>query len=784
MLKVEGSFRRSHRLDMSLTNEDCEQTLRRGLQMPGNAFREVHWEEAFHYAVNSGLNHWASLFRALNLIAAEKYGPVIERLLAKAQRDGDWVYREYGNFFIHGVLLARAYYWRRLAKPSYELLMRFLRPHRVGEIIPFLAELPRHSELLNKYAQAALNIYSELTDVDKPGVDPLARAVSHHGLAAIEPSVRYPEFEAARSKEQRVDLRPLWAFQERHYVKAIELAENAGFVVPASHARLAGLAINRWRALEKNDRFSKQGEGLLAVAQTYAESSLEATKRILDARSYLPPLLDLAFTKYALALISGTEEPLQQASADLNAAMMSAPFDRTAWETYSSYVSALADSVVNPSTHQLYLNAKLVFPTEPIVDQLQTAVTVSPAPSLKATNLNTLIILKRWSSYSPLLVNNRSHRTLGGGYLLNWEGKYIAIDPGVGFIESMNEYGLTVGDLDAVAITHDHIDHQREMEPLLALMGEYNNRFSSSPPPTPHVIHFFFSRSSYYRWPSRRFRKPFSVLKPTIHRVDPTRRAIHLFGGQVRVRTIPTYGHYDVGDFAARRNDLASRGSGVGYIFELRRHGTIVCTLGITGDTAYGDESGQTISESYKDCDIVIAHTSTTADVDHRNASKLIRIPGVVEPVDGFNGFYKKHLGFWGTVSFVRDLFEQPFRNAHKPLILLSEFGEEFLPIRLTVAEEVWRKVRSTVSPELVGPIVASDVGTRVSLDRKCVLCQVGKACPLEASCENGVPIPTEIILDEVDPRISHQGWRDRQIVYLCGTHQWLTEHPDYRVFL
>ena len=103
-------------------------SLRDGLIMPGNRLRRSHWLDLFYKAALANKNYWACLFKALYLVTIEDYQP-IERLLIKAQRDGDWVFHEYGNPFILGILSAKAYWHRRIAKISFDLLIKFKRPH-------------------------------------------------------------------------------------------------------------------------------------------------------------------------------------------------------------------------------------------------------------------------------------------------------------------------------------------------------------------------------------------------------------------------------------------------------------------------------------------------------------------------------------------------------------------------------------------------------------------------------------------------------------------------------
>ena len=222
----------------------------------------------------------------------------------------------------------------------------------------------------------------------------------------------------------------------------------------------------------------------------------------------------------------------------------------------------------------------------------------------------------------------------------------------------------------------------------------------------------------------------------------------------------------------------------LGLIFKLCKNIKESCTLGITGDTAYCNEAAQILSPFFSECDIVVVHISTVADLDPRKVDKLIHPISSMSPVDGFRGYYKKHLGFWGTVSFFIDLLSSSVPINDGPLILLNEFGEEFLPIRTLLCEEINRCVKRKLPKVDNMFCYPSDIGTRVSLEDVKILCQFGKVCQKPAgNRKSQYPSPLEIILDESDPTVSHQNWRDRQLVYLCDDHQWVTEHNDYNVF-
>lgn len=59
---------------------------------------------------------------------------------------------------------------------------------------------------------------------------------------------------------------------------------------------------------------------------------------------------------------------------------------------------------------------------------------------------------------------------IGGGYFLWHKGHGIAIDPGFGFVYALYFYhGITIRDINTVIITHDHMDHNADLETIILL---------------------------------------------------------------------------------------------------------------------------------------------------------------------------------------------------------------------------------------------------------------------------------------------------------------------------
>ena len=89
---------------------------------------------------------------------------------------------------------------------------------------------------------------------------------------------------------------------------------------------------------------------------------------------------------------------------------------------------------------------------------------------------NRLLCLKGFSSSTPTIHSIAfDAECTGGGLYLNYQGVGIAIDPGLGFVNSMHKNGIYINDIDIVIITHDHLDHNADAKIISSLLYDLNN---------------------------------------------------------------------------------------------------------------------------------------------------------------------------------------------------------------------------------------------------------------------------------------------------------------------
>lgn len=91
-----------------------------------------------------------------------------------------------------------------------------------------------------------------------------------------------------------------------------------------------------------------------------------------------------------------------------------------------------------------------------------------------------LICLKGFSSTTPAIYSAAFEGSYtGGGLYLNVDGFGIAIDPGIGFVDSMHKQGIFIEDINAVIVTHNHLDHNAEVGTISALQYDINRYYDS-----------------------------------------------------------------------------------------------------------------------------------------------------------------------------------------------------------------------------------------------------------------------------------------------------------------
>ncbi|MGC1120229.1 MAG: tetratricopeptide repeat protein, partial [Candidatus Methanofastidiosia archaeon] len=335
-------------------------------------------------------------------------------------------------------------------------------------------------------------------------------------------------------------------------------------------------------------------------------------------------------------------------------------------------------------------------------------------PGESPDNGNFFLVLRRWNSYTPAL-HTFAESNPGGGYFLHWKGKGIVIDPGFDFLDNFFENGLHIADIDAVIITHAHVDHCSDFESILTLIYEYNDKNKDKGKGGKKEIDVFMNLGAM---------RKFLCWVPT----EPGEKSFIN-----RVHSLEYGNSYDLKDYGltlkvtrAVHDEVLSKSCSVGLIFELydeeEHTRDSPLRIGYTSDTGHFES----VEEQYRGVEMIIAHLGSIEKADFDPEEKD-------EP--------RNHLMLRGVMSVID--------KSGARLALISEFGEELGESRIKIVDaldNIFRGKRRT-------KCLAGDIGLRVSIPE------------LKIRCKNcGEDKDMDQILERIDARDK----KNSSIVYLC----------------
>ncbi|MBI5286457.1 MAG: MBL fold metallo-hydrolase, partial [Deltaproteobacteria bacterium] len=350
---------------------------------------------------------------------------------------------------------------------------------------------------------------------------------------------------------------------------------------------------------------------------------------------------------------------------------------------------------------------------------------------IESENVNRLVILRRWSSFTPLVPRSKSTEALGGGYFLIWKGKGIAIDPGIDFVQNLYYAGFSLEDIDAIITTHAHIDHTNDLNALLTLIWEKERHrreianLAGESSYTPQKVDLFFNIGSvhkYLPWILPQLEDKGSVIG-SIYGL--TVRGEEDFKIDIKKKY-----SMNIEVVKSEHHELISSSYAVGLKFHLLKEGVKKLTIGLTSDCAYsgGNEEEVTkylvrIADKYKGCDVLILHVGdinfkelicetgeefkgkgykSLANVVENilgNADEKMRLMELIKPLgseispeDILESIFDKsrkasssnHLGFRGISEIIEGCRKNNLQHAQ--LFVISEFPEYLGSFRHHVA--------------------------------------------------------------------------------------------------
>lgn len=339
--------------------------------------------------------------------------------------------------------------------------------------------------------------------------------------------------------------------------------------------------------------------------------------------------------------------------------------------------------------------------------------------------VNKFVVLKGMSSSTPAILNGAFNTQAyhGGGLYFNWSGFGIAIDPGYHFVENMHNVGLSILDIDAVVITHEHIDHTNDIRILDDLNYSLTDYLRDEK--RNHTINWYLDGVTYELVKTlQKNGSGFSDRTNRIYKIMPKEQNIvwEEKGKEITQQQIDCISEQGIRIFEKGNSSITMK---AGMTFHERDRGgsdsdkihylkhTFASAFELKGesverkifyssDTCYRDSLG----EYAKGADIVVANISSIYEGD------LLKI----EPK-------KTHLGYMGCFELLESMKETP-----PALFLISEFWNAKADIRFDIThymkDEILRLQGKNFQKTKIIPTEIGMQADLIKLTMQCAVCR------------------------------------------------------------
>lgn len=281
-----------------------------------------------------------------------------------------------------------------------------------------------------------------------------------------------------------------------------------------------------------------------------------------------------------------------------------------------------------------------------------------------------LTVLRRWQSFTPALSTGAADDSRGGGYFVyrtDGDGHVaqgLVVDPGFDFVENFLAQGFSIRDIDAVIMTHAHVDHTADFLRLVTLVVEYNKNRDKEPE---KKLLALMSPGCFERF-ERAISGSWEYFSDVI--VMDTGQAIDK--GRPRSEWsdyLLQLTHFRVSARFALHNDTTSHdsvGLVVSGIDESKKARPLVA---FTGDTMWWSSIG----DQYADVPTVCANLGGIVPYGKRYGGQTVKIPGHLLQVTGVKEVVEEenHL-YWPGFSMLTEKLNHQTR-----LVVVTELGEE-----------------------------------------------------------------------------------------------------------
>lgn len=302
---------------------------------------------------------------------------------------------------------------------------------------------------------------------------------------------------------------------------------------------------------------------------------------------------------------------------------------------------------------------------------------------------NTLICLKGFSSTTPAIYPAAFEGTCaGGGLYLNVDGFGVVIDPGISFVDSMHKQGIFIQDINAVIVTHNHLDHNADVGIISALQYDVNR--------------YYNSQAKFYRRFFRNINNEEHKIgwwldegtQDTTQEIIPESRALSECSNWTALN--------DQISVIAMGTKHMQKGKSYGIKCRIRLGGKEI-VIGYTSDTRYFPE----IADFMKESDIIVFNISDIYEKDVRGIRQK-----------------KSHLGYNGSINLLQG------ENQNFRLAIASEFCCSNGDYRMRVV----RKLNDRLHGERNAFIIPGEVGLKVGLESLGIYCShCRRVAPLDA---------------------------------------------------
>jgi len=319
------------------------------------------------------------------------------------------------------------------------------------------------------------------------------------------------------------------------------------------------------------------------------------------------------------------------------------------------------------------------------------------------------VLFKRWNSVDCRYPQESG--AMGGGYFLFWKGSGIAIDPGYDYVRQFFDSGrFTLGQINAIVVTHAHDDHSHDVETIYSLFSKYQ-RASSNLVKLPV---FYGSEAAVMKYArlletigtervvleSHTNTTPLLDSKQALSTQDRSWKQLQ---PEMRMKWLGTI-HTEI--------PWMTNNTGVALKFELGSRSRSF-KLGITGDTRFWTGKGkyyQELKEFLRGCKLLVVHVGAPSRSMH-------------------------HMELIPAAKLITEV---------KPnLAVLSEFGLDFDRGRRKVAEFfVQGKVASNTQ------VLAGDSGLAIKIPEMHILTSHGKWVPY-SKIESKIRTEKQAVEDE-----------------------------------